>query len=389
MHSTLSDLRVAIIHYWLTTMRGGEKVLEALCDIFPQADIFTHVVSPGELSPALRSHAIHTTFIQKLPGSVRHYQRYLPLMPLALEQLDLRAYDLVLSSESGPAKGVITRAETPHICYCHSPMRYLWDAYPEYLASADLVTRLGMRLLFPRLRQWDYISAQRVDAIIANSSAVQRRIRRWWGRDSVVIHPPVDVERFARPDMTLLPHGMTARSYYLCLGELVCYKRIDLAVEACNAGGLPLVIAGDGPEKARLQRLAGPTIRFLGRVDDALVPPLLAGCKAFLLPGQEDFGITPVEAMAAGRPVVAFRAGGALDTVIDGKTGRFFTEQSPRALLDALKAFESEGDHWSAETLRAHAATFSHRAFRRAMLDVILKTLDGVAPPPDGLTAPR
>lgn len=375
MTPSLSELRVAIVHYWLTTMRGGEKVIELLCEMFPQADIFTHVVSPEHLSPAIRAHRIRTTFIQKLPGSVRHYQRYLPLMPLALEQLDLRAYDLVLSSESGPAKGIITRAETPHICYCHSPMRYLWDAYPEYLASVDAFTRLCMRLLFPRLRRWDYLSAQRINTIIANSRAVQQRIRRWWGRESVVVHPPVNVERFCNPDMTLLPSGITAGSYYLCLGELVCYKRIDLAIEACNAGGIPLIVAGDGPERARLQRLAGPTIRFLGRVDDSIVPPLLAGCKAFLLPGQEDFGITPVEAMAAGRPVIAYRAGGALDTVLEGKTGRLFPEQDPQVLLRTLEAFEREHEQWSAKVLRAHAAKFSHHAFRQAMLEVILSTM--------------
>ena len=187
---TLPHLRVAIIHYWLTGMRGGEKVVEALCRIFPQADIYTHVVRPEALSETITSHPIHTTFIQKLPGSVRHYQKYLPLMPLALEQLDLRGYDLVISSESGPAKGVITRADTPHICYCHSPMRYLWDFYQDYLDSAGSVTRLLMRPLFHRLRLWDYASAQRVDHVIANSRTVARRVRRWWGKGAAVIHPP-------------------------------------------------------------------------------------------------------------------------------------------------------------------------------------------------------
>lgn len=198
---TLPHLRVAVIHYWLTGMRGGEKVVEALCRIFPQADIYTHVVRPEALSETITSHPIHTTFIQKLPGSVRHYQKYLPLMPLALEQLDLRGYDLVISSESGPAKGVITRADTPHICYCHSPMRYLWDFYQDYLESAGAVTRLLMRPLFHRLRLWDYASAQRVDHVIANSRTVARRVKRWWGKEAAVIHPPVDISRFSSPHM--------------------------------------------------------------------------------------------------------------------------------------------------------------------------------------------
>ncbi len=379
MQPSLSDLRVAIVHYWLTTMRGGEKVIEALCEIFPQADIFTHVVSPDALSPTIRAHAIRTTFIQKLPGSVRHYQRYLPLMPLALEQLDLRAYDLVISSESGPAKGVVTRTETPHICYCHSPMRYLWDAYPDYLAAVDPVTRFCMRLAFHRLRQWDYLSAQHIDSIIANSHTVRQRVRRWWGREASVIHPPVDVERFLTPDMSLAPPQAPAGSYYLCLGELVCYKRVDLAVAACTRAGKTLVVAGDGPERARLESMAGPTVRFLGRVDDAVLPALYAGCKAFLLPGQEDFGITPVEAMAAGRPVIAYKAGGALDTVKDGETGRFFTRQTPESLIEALEAFEAEGEHWSAESLRAHAATFSRRHFREAMIAAVHEALADAA----------
>lgn len=186
----LSQLRVAIIHFWLTGMRGGERVVESLCRMFPKADIYTNVVRPEALSQTLLTHPIHTTFIQKLPGSIKHYQKYFPLMPLALEQLDLRGYDLVISSESGPAKGVITRADTPHICYCHSPMRYLWDFYQDYLDSTGPATRFLMRPLFHRLRLWDYASVQRVDHIIANSRAVQRRVKRWWGRESTVIHPP-------------------------------------------------------------------------------------------------------------------------------------------------------------------------------------------------------
>lgn len=253
----LSQLRVAIIHFWLTGMRGGERVVESLCRMFPKADIYTNVVRPEALSQTLLTHPIHTTFIQKLPGSIKHYQKYFPLMPLALEQLDLRGYDLVISSESGPAKGVITRADTPHICYCHSPMRYLWDFYQDYLDSTGPATRFLMRPLFHRLRLWDYASVQRVDHIIANSRAVQRRVKRWWGRESTVIHPPVDVSAFANPDMSQLKNVLgqpVPGSYYICLGQLVSYKRVDLAVQACTATGRNLIVSGDGPERKNWRR---------------------------------------------------------------------------------------------------------------------------------------
>ena len=290
---TLPHLRVAVIHYWLTGMRGGEKVVEALCRIFPQADIYTHVVRPEALSETITSHPIHTTFIQKLPGSVRHYQKYLPLMPLALEQLDLRGYDLVISSESGPAKGVITRADTPHICYCHSPMRYLWDFYQDYLESAGAV------------------------------------------------------------------------------------KRVELAVEACTRTGRRLVVAGDGPERKRLESIAGPNVSFVGRVDNAALPALYAGCKAFLFPGEEDFGITPLEAMAAGRPVIAYGRGGVLDSVADGETGIFFERQTADALTEALDAYEASTEQtWVHDKLKRQAESFSEEIFRKKMIAFIADVLE-------------
>lgn len=377
---TLPHLRVAIIHYWLTGMRGREKVVEALCRIFPQADIYTHVVRPEALSETITSHPIHTTFIQKLPGSVRHYQKYLPLMPLALEQLDLRGYDLVISSESGPAKGVITRADTPHICYCHSPMRYLWDFYQDYLESAGAVTRLLMRPLFHRLRLWDYASAQRVDHVIANSRTVARRVKRWWGKEAAVIHPPVDISRFSSPHMAGLqsvPGTPEPGSYYLCLSELVSYKRVDLAVEACTRTGRRLVVAGDGPERKRLKSIAGPTVSFVGRVDNAALPALYAGCKAFLFPGEEDFGITPLEAMAAGRPVIAYGRGGVLDSVADGETGIFFERQTADALTEALDAYEASTEQtWVHDKLKRHAESFSEEIFRKKMIAFIADVLE-------------
>ncbi len=354
-------MRVALVHYWLVNMRGGEKVLESLCRLYPQADIYTHVAVSDRLSPLLRAHALHTTFINRLPGAARHYQKYLPLMPLALEQLDLRAYDLVISSESGPAKGVITRPDTAHVCYCHSPMRYLWDFYQDYLESAGRLTRLVMRPFFTRLRQWDLASAARVDRVLANSHTVARRVARWWRREAVVVNPPVDTARYpiAGPPAPDAP--------YLCLGQLVAYKRTDLAVRACTESGRPLIVAGEGADRARLERLAGPSVRFVGRVDDAEAARLYASCRALIFPGEEDFGMVPVEAQASGRPVIAYGRGGALETVRDNETGLFFGEQTVPALLEALNRFEAR-PAFEPAVLRAQAERFGEAIFQERFL---------------------
>lgn len=373
-------MKVALVHYWLVNMAGGEKVLEALCRLYPQADIFTHVVDREKLLPEFRRHKISTTFINSLPASRRLYKKYLPLMPHALEQLDLTDYDLVISSESGPAKGVITRADTPHICYCHSPMRYLWDFYQDYLDSAGSVTRLLMRPLFHRLRLWDYASAQRVDHVIANSRTVARRVRRWWGKEAAVIHPPVDISRFSSPRMAALqdvPGSPEPDSYYLCLSELVSYKRVDLAVEACTRTGRRLIVAGDGPERKLLESIAGPTVSFVGRVDNEALPALYAGCKAFLFPGEEDFGITPLEAMAAGRPVIAYGRGGVLDSVADGETGIFFERQTADSLTKALDTYEASTEQtWTRDRLKRQAESFSEEIFRKKMIAFIADALE-------------
>ena len=224
-------MKVALVHYWLVNMAGGEKVLEALCRLYPQADIFTHVVDREKLLPEFRRHKISTTFINSLPASRRLYKKYLPLMPHALEQLDLTDYDLVISSESGPAKGVITRPDCLHVCYCHTPMRYLWDNWPAYMRSTGRLSRLAMRLLLPSLRQWDCLSAQRVDHFVANSRHVARRIRKYWRREAAVVHPPVDTNAFT-------PRAEPGGEHYLCFGRLASYKRVDLAVEVCTTDTL-------------------------------------------------------------------------------------------------------------------------------------------------------
>ncbi|HEU6438714.1 MAG TPA: glycosyltransferase [Nitratidesulfovibrio sp.] len=370
-------MKVAIIHYWFVGMRGGEKVVEALCRMYPQADIFTHVVDRTRLSRELLAHNIRTTFIGRLPGATRHYKKFLPLMPLALEQLDLRGYDLVISSESGPAKGVLTRADTPHVCYCHSPMRYLWDFYQDYLEEAGWFMRGMMRPWFHYLRMWDAVSAMRVDRCVANSRTVAARIRKHWRRDAVVVTPPVEVDAFA----AAAPAPPANDAPYLCLGQLVGYKRVDLAVRACTATNRPLVVAGEGEMRRALEAVAGPSVRFAGRLDDEAMRAIYASSRALLFPGEEDFGMVPVEAMASGRPVIAYGRGGALETVVDGETGLFFGEQSVDALVAALDRFEHAEHQFDPARIAAHARNFGEERFRAEFGAVVEEALREVAGP--------
>jgi len=365
-------LRVALVHYWLTNMRGGERVLESLCRLFPQADIYTHVVNENVLSGELRKHQIYTTFIQKLPMAARFYKYYLPLMPFALEQLDLRGYDLVISIESGPAKGIVPHTDTFHLCYCCSPMRYLYDFYQDYIESANFFTRFIMKGVFHRLRQWDYVSAQHVDRIVADSSAVARRVKRWWRRDAAVIHPPVNIELFMRDaDLSLLqqvPGSPVPGGYYLCFGELVDYKRIDLAVRVCSSTGRRLLVAGNGPCRKTLERMAGPEVCFIGRVSDELLPALFAGCRAFLFPGEEDFGIAPLEAAAAGAFVIAYGKGGILDSFQNGEGALFFDDQTEQSLCSALDRFEKLTAAERSPKPREALSMFSEKFFHEKIL---------------------
>ena len=347
-------MKVAIVHYWLLGMRGGEKVVEAIREMYPDADVFTHVHDPARVSAQLRQR-VRTTFISKLPRARRFYQWYTPLMPLALEQLDLSGYDLVISSEAGPAKGVIPAPGAVHVCYCHSPMRYIWDMRHEYLRGAGLLKRMAASLAGHYLRMWDVQSAARVDEFAANSQFVRGRIRRYYGRDSVVIHPPVDVERFGR--------SAEREDFHLLAGQLVQYKRPDIAVDAFVKSGKRLVVIGEGEALGGLRRRAAnaPNITFLGWQPDAVLEDHLARCRALVFPGVEDFGILPVEAMAAGTPVIAYRAGGALETIVDGVTGGLFDEQSADSLLAALDAASRRS--FDAAAIRAHAEQFSKQRF--------------------------
>jgi glycosyltransferase involved in cell wall biosynthesis len=348
-------MRVAIVHYWLVSMRGGENVVEALCEIFPQADIFTHVYDPGKISELIRGHNVTTTFINSLPRARRYYKHYLPFMPLALEQLDLRGYDLVISSESGPAKGVIPAADAVHICYCHTPMRYIWHMFQDYRKSASWLPRLLMAPLCHYIRSWDAVASMRVDHFIANSQTVAARIAKYYRRDATVIHPPVAVNRFeCVPTLEL-------EDYYLLAGELVAYKRPELAVEAFNALGRRLVVIGGGDLLAKIRRIAGSTVTVLGQQPFAVLRHHYARCRALVFPGEEDFGIIPVEVMASGRPVIAFGRGGLTESVVGGVTGLFFHEQTVAAIIKAIHEFEQM--QFDPRAIRARAVKFSTNRF--------------------------
>lgn len=359
--------RVALIHYWLVGMRGGERVLERLIHLYPEADIFTHVYVPNAVSETIRARNVRTSFIQRLPGARRHYQKYLPLMPLALEQLDLRGYDLVISSESGPAKGVIVSPDAVHVCYCHSPMRYLWDHFHDYRESAGTASRAAMPLMFHGLRQWDTASAARVDAVMANSSFIQRRIRRAWGRDSAIVHPPVQVAEYGERH---LPGDA-----FLWVGQMTRYKRADLAVDAFNRLGLPLLMVGDGELADSLRRQAGPNITIKSKLSFAELKRAYATCRALIFTAEEDFGIVPVEANASGRPVIGLGRGGLLDTIKPEETGLFFGEQTVESLIEAVMRFEAWERDFDPDKARANAARFAPEHFDagvRATIDAAM-----------------
>jgi glycosyltransferase involved in cell wall biosynthesis len=352
-------MRAAIVHYWLLNRRGGEKVVEALCRLLPDADIFTLFCDPATLSPVLRSRRIITSFLNP---ARRFYRSLLPLMPFALESFDLRDYDLIVSSESGPAKGVITSSTTHHICYCHTPMRYLWDLYPAYLHEwvPSGIERVAMAPLAHYLRLWDYSTAARVDEFVANSANVQQRIWKTYRRESSVVHPPVAVESF---------YHKTAEDYFLIVSELVAYKRIDSAVAAFTRSGRRLKIAGDGPEFSRLRSLAsGDNIEFLGRVSDDDLRELYARCRALLLPGEEDFGMTPVEALASGKPVIALGRGGALESV-PSFGGVIYSD--PAQIDDAIARFEVLEPTVRPTDLQVWAQRFSESEFLRKMAPLL------------------
>ncbi len=356
VESSGTPMRVAIVHHWFIGYRGGEKVVENLLELYPQADLLTLFWEPDRLPAVFRQRRVTTSFLDRYSFLKRHHRLALPLMPLALEQLDARGYELVISIESGPAKGVLADPEALHICYCNSPMRYIWDMYHDYRAGMGWFQRALFTPLAHYLRRWDRSTAMGVDHFVANSRFIAKRIRRCYHRDSFVVNPPVDLDMFAP--------GHEKGDYFFTLAELVPYKRIDLAVQAFRRIEAPLKVAGQGPELEKLRAMAPANVEFLGRVDDDLLRDLYAGARAFIFPGKEDFGITPLEANASGTPVIAYRAGGILDTQTD-RTAVFFTEQTPAALAAAVEAFMEREGEFRSEELRANAERFGRDVFKR------------------------
>jgi glycosyltransferase involved in cell wall biosynthesis len=365
--------RVALVHDWLTGMRGGEKVLEALCELLPGADILTLVHRRGSVSPTIERHRIRTSIIQYLPRARTRYRHYLPLFPFGIEQLDLDGYDLVISSSHCAAKAVVAPGRARHLCYCHSPMRYAWDQFESYFGPArtgTVASRWLFRPVMSRLARWDASTAARVDRFVANSAHVAARIRRYYNREAAIVYPPVDTVFYH-------PSDIEPESHFLVVSALVPYKRVDLAIAACERIGATLRIVGEGPDRERLARAAGPGTAFLGWLSNEQIRDEYRRAAAVILPGEEDFGIVPLEAQACGRPVVALGRGGALDTVSDGETGVLFAEPTVDALAAALAAVGTL--RVDRARLRGHAEQFSRERYTERMRGVIEET---VAAPP-------
>ena len=370
-------MKVAIVHDWLVNYGGAERVVEAMLCVYPEADIFTLVYDEKKMGKIFPKEKIHTSFIQKIPCATKLYTKFLSLMPRAFESFDLTSYDLVLCSSSSCAKGVITSPATPHVAYIHSPMRYAWDQFYSYRKSSGRITRFFMDRWIPSIRLWDYVSSQRIDCLIANSSYIAHRIKKCWGRESTVIFPPVDTER-------LSPNGKAAEDFFVVFSRFVPYKRIDLAIKACAAAGKSLVVIGSGSQEKELKALASSyknaKITFTGRIGDSEVMDYLQRCKALIFSAEEDFGIIPVEAQACGRPVIAFGKGGATETVIDGVTGVFFGKQTEDSLLEAMQKFDDleKNGAFDAEKIAEHAKKFSAQRFCRELKEKIDETISGM-----------
>ncbi|MHB8968093.1 MAG: glycosyltransferase [Thermoleophilia bacterium] len=355
-------LRVAISHEWLTTLGGSERVVEALLELYPDAPVYTSFLSSVNLPESMRSWDIRTSFVQKLPFLDRVAQRYIPLFPMAFESFDFSAYDLVISSSSACAKGILTGPETMHVCYCHTPLRYAWEPHlDQRFGFSHPAVKAANELVLHYLRLWDRQASDRVDYFIANSSNVAAKIGKYYRREADVIHPPVSVDRFSPAD--------SPRTYFLVISRLVSYKKVALAVEAFTRLGLPLKVAGDGPERDRLRQMAGENVEFLGYVDDDQIQELLGGCLALVFPGEEDFGIVPVEAMAAGRPVIGYGRGGLTESVVDGRTGLFFPEPTPESLIDAVSRFRVSD--FDPRKVSRYAEKFSRERFKKEIEDFI------------------
>lgn len=375
-------MRVAIAHDWLTGMRGGEAVLEAIVDLFPKAELFTLLYIPNSVSPTISVLKRHTSFIQKIPGAARRYRYALPLFPRAIESFDLSGFDLVISSSHCVAKGIRKPAGAKHLSYVHAPMRYFWTRYDDYFGPgrASLLVRAAAKLAASKMREWDKQSCRGVDRFIANSHFIAKQIQEIYGRNSGVIHPFADVSRF-------LGLNRVAGRHYLMVSALVPYKRIDLAIQSFNRLRLPLLIVGQGPELHRLKKIAGPTVEFLGAISNKAIADLYSKCRAFVFPGIEDFGITPLEAMAAGAPVVAFGQGGVTETVTP-ETGVFFNEQTVESLVAAIERVERSPKSFDPISCRLRAQQFSKERFQREFQNEVNSLLGVSTVSPSGLLDP-
>jgi glycosyltransferase involved in cell wall biosynthesis len=374
-------MKVALIHDWLVSMRGGEKCLEVFCELYPEADLYTLVYAPESISGTIRRMNVRTSWLNRLPAVQKHFRYMMPLFPHAIEEFDLRAYDLILSSSHCVAKGVFPHRAL-HLAYTHSPMRYVWDLHDAYLAGAkgSLINRAGLALFRSYLQRWDVVSNGRVDHFVANSQNIASKIHRFYNRTAQVVYPPVNWDQFYlvdRPD-----------NYFLIVSALVPYKRIDIAIEAFNTLKLPLKIAGDGPLRCVLERHAQSNIEFLGWVEDRALAELYANCQALIFPGEEDFGITPLEAQSSGRPVIGLGKGGLLETVVsvdlestmdrEGKdpTGVLFLQQTAASLIAAVEYFQNHKARFRPQSIREHARKFSRDRFKQEIQQYVTLCLD-------------
>lgn len=360
---SLQNLKIAIVCDWLTTLGGAERIIQGLHRLFPDAPIYTALFDKN--IPGFEHARIIPSFLQKIPFARKHHQWFLSLMPIAFEQFDLSDFDIVISSSHSCAKGIITKPKTMHICYCHSPMRYVWDNCHRYVEEYRLnpIIKKFVPKMLHKIRLWDRLAAQRVDYFIANSKHVKKRIQKYYQRDADVVYPFVDIKKFHL--------GKKIDSYYLAVGRLTSYKKFDLLIDTFNELCLPLKIVGTGVEKEKLEKKANANIEFLGRVDDQELANLYAESRALLFPQNEDFGIAPLESFASGRPVIAFRDGGALETIIEGETGLFFDEQNIISLKSAVQKFERTIDQFDPLTIQKHAQKFSYDVFCKNILDVV------------------
>ncbi len=370
-------MKVALVHDWLNGMRGGEKCLEVLCELFPEAPVYSLFYEKGRVSPLIARHAIHTSWLQRMPWVKTHYRYYLPLYAAAIESMDVSGYDLLISTSHCVAKGAKKGKQALHLCYCFTPVRYAWGFFDEYFGGRDIFSRVLIRGIIQRIRSWDFKASGRVDHFVAISEHVKKRIRTYYGREAEVIYPPCDTD-FYTPGPAAKPED-----FYLIVSALVPYKRIELAVEAFSHGDRRLVIIGDGPQRKSLEKKASKNIQFLGWQEDAVLREHYRRARALVFPGEEDFGIVPVEAQACGCPVIAYGGGGALETVVEGRTGLFFQEFTAESLQSAVERFERID--WDPKAARENALVFSKKRFKDEMKNFIERVIPvkaGIKPDP-------